>query len=180
MEGNFRDHWRKGPKFLQVKILKIWPMVAPGKAKPGFWSHSSQKDRFVIFCYGALKTGKKSWGETSGTTSVKFRSENEIPRWHSATKVHGWHFVVQSASPAHRTRWVKMENFDLGRVFRFGLLRRWSPSKIFYPFWAAHGQKLRIGLFDCCATISLPRSFWPMVRLMGVKHWVQGIVKMAH
>ncbi len=49
------------------------------------------------------------------------------------------------------TRWVKFENFNLERVFRFGTLRQWSrkfPFRIFYPFWSPHGQKLRIGLFD--------------------------------
>ncbi len=27
--GNFRNHWRKGPKSLQVKILRILPLFAP-------------------------------------------------------------------------------------------------------------------------------------------------------
>ncbi len=121
-------------------------MVAPIKAEPRFWSHAGQKDRFVIFGRGAPKTGKHFWGETLRNTGVKFRSENEVPVWHSATK-------VQSAIPAHRTRWVKMENFDLEGVFPFATLCQWSPSRIFYPFWTTYGRKLRIGLFDRLATI---------------------------
>ncbi len=105
-------------------------MVAPQKAEPRFWSHAGQKDRFVIFGRGAPKTGKKSWGETLRTTGVKFRSENEVPGWHSAIKVQGRHSAVRSATPAHRTRWVKIEMFDQERVFRFGPLRQWSPSRI--------------------------------------------------
>ncbi len=38
---------------------------------------------------------------------------------------------------------------------RFGTLRQWCVNflpRIFYPFWSPHGQKLRIGLFDHCAT----------------------------
>ncbi len=50
--------------------------------------------------------------------------------------------TLQSATPAHRTRWVKIKNFDQERVFRFRPLRRWSPSRTFYPFWASHGRKL--------------------------------------
>ncbi len=77
---------------------------------------------------------KNSWGETLRTTGVKFSKESEVP------------------PPAHRTRWVKIENFELERVFCFGPLQRWSPSRIFYPFWAPHSLKLRISLFDHCAT----------------------------
>ncbi len=56
--------------------------------------------------------------------------------------------TLQSAIPAHHTRWVKIENSDHERIFRFGPLRQWSLSRIFYSFWAPHGRKLRIGLFD--------------------------------
>ncbi len=41
---------------------------------------------------------------------------------------------LQSATPAHRTRWFKIDNFDQEKVFRFGPLRQWPPSRIFYPF----------------------------------------------
>ncbi len=37
----------------------------------------------------------------------------------------------------------------------FRPLCQWSrkfPYRIFYPFWAPHGQKLQIGLFDWCLT----------------------------
>ncbi len=137
---------------------------------------------------------------------------------------------LQSATPAPRTRKVKMENFDQERVFRFGTLHQWCvkfltriftrfgrpmpknsdlvvlsmvwpngtfdqratktwvryiwgattgqifkiltwrdfvplhqwfqkiPSRIFYPFWAPHSWKLRIGLFHHSAT---KWCFWP-------------------
>ncbi len=58
------------------------------------WSHVGQKDRLVIFGRGAPKMGKKSWGETLRTTGVKLRSESEMPGWHSATKVQGWHSAL--------------------------------------------------------------------------------------
>ncbi len=40
-------------------------------------------------------------------------------------------YTLQSATPAHRTSWVKIENFDQERVFRIGSLRQWSASSIF-------------------------------------------------
>ncbi len=87
---------------------------------------------------------------------------SEVPGWHSATKVQGWHSAVQNATPARRTRCFKIENFDQERVFCFGPLRQWShkfPSRIFYPLWAPHSHKLRIGLFDHHA----PKwCFWPV------------------
>ncbi len=58
----------------------------------------------------------------------------------------------QSAGMAHHTRWIKIENFDQKRVFRFRPLRQWSPCRIFYLFWAPNGRKLLIGLFDRRAT----------------------------
>ncbi len=66
--------------------------------------------------------------------------------------------TLQSATTEHRTRWVKIENFDQERVFRFGQLWRYSAPKIFYPFWAYNAWKLRIGLFDHRAT---KWCFWP-------------------
>ncbi len=42
--------------------------------------------------------------------------------------------TLQSATPAHRTRWVKIENFDHERVFRFRPLLQWSISRIFTHF----------------------------------------------
>ncbi len=66
----------------------------------------------------------------------------------------------QSSEMAHRTRWVIIENFDQERVFHFEPLRQWSPSKIFYPFWAPQGGKLRVGLFDRLATKTWIQSFW--------------------
>ncbi len=58
-------------------------------------------------------------------------------------------------------RWVKIENFDQERVFRFRTLCQWCVKflpRIFYPYWAPHGQKLRIGRFDSGAT---KWYFWP-------------------
>ncbi len=67
--------------------------------------------------------------------------------------------TLQSATPAHRTRWVKIGNFDQERVFCFKpLCQQWSLSTIFYSFWAPHAQKLWIGLFDCRVT---KWCFWP-------------------
>ncbi len=109
-------------------------------------SHAGQKDRFVIFSHGAPKMGKKSWRETLRTTGVKFRSESEVSSGTLQPKCRDG--TLQSATTAHQTRWVKVENFDQERVFRFGPIRQWSPSRIFYPFWATHGRKIRIGLFD--------------------------------
>ncbi len=45
--------------------------------------------------------------------------------------------------------------FEILTWRHFGPLRHWFrkfPSTIFYPFWAPHNQKLRIGLFDHCVT----------------------------
>ncbi len=63
-----------------------------------------------------------------------------------------------SAIPAHRTRWVKIENFDQEKVFRFQPLCEWSSSRIIYQFWVPHARKLRIGLFDHRTT---KWCFWP-------------------
>ncbi len=73
---------------------------------------------------------------------------------------------LQSATPgtSHQMGQNKIENFDQERVFRFGTLHhqwcvKFLPS-IFYPFWAPHGRKLWIGLFDRRATKTWVLSFW--------------------
>ncbi len=66
----------------------------------------------------------------------------DVPGWHSAE----WQSVIpafwmQSATPALR--------------IRFGTLCQWCVKflpRIFYPFWAPHIRKLRIGPFDRRAT----------------------------
>ncbi len=76
--------------------------------------------------------------------------------------------TVQSAPSAHCNRWVKIENFDQERVFRFGPLRQWSPSRTFYPFWAPTAENYESvfltgvgpnGAFDWRATKTCIRSF---------------------
>ncbi len=63
----------------------------------------------------------------------------------------------------------------MGQIFKIltwrdlGPLRQWSrkfPSRIFYPFWAPHGQKLQIGLFD----VVLPNGTFDR---HATKSWVQ-------
>ncbi len=44
------------------------------RRSPMFWSHTGQKDRFIIFSRGASKSGKKSRRETFGTIGVTVRS----------------------------------------------------------------------------------------------------------
>ncbi len=162
--------------------------------------------------------GKKSWGETLRTTGVKFQSESEVQRWHSANQNARMALcTLQSATLAHRTDGSKYkiltrreyfalnlyanglrlrffthfgrpiaENYEsvflnvvrpvgafdrcaskiyfwsfwgatMGQIFKisttrdFGPLRQWSrkfPARIFYPFWAPHGQNLGIDLFE--------------------------------
>ncbi len=54
----------------------------------------------------------------------EWHSVSEVLGWHSATKVPGWHSALCRVLPRHsRTRWVKIENFDQEKVFRFGTLR---------------------------------------------------------
>ncbi len=49
--------------------------------------------------------GKKSWGETLRTTGVKFRSESEVPGWHSALCiVPPWHIVPDGSKKKILTR----------------------------------------------------------------------------
>ncbi len=91
-------------------------------------SHDGQKDRFVIFGYGAPKVGKKSWLETLRTTGLKFRSESEAPGWHSAIKVHGWHSALCRVPPC---TWYRMV---LCRVpsctsYRMGQNRKFWPGE---------------------------------------------------
>ncbi len=45
-----------------------------------------------------------------------------------------------------------------GESISLPTLRQWSPYRIFYQFWAPHGRKLRISLFDHRAT---NWCFWP-------------------
>ncbi len=76
---------------------------------------------------------------------------------------------VQSATPTHHTRWVKIENFYQERVFRSGPLRQWYPSRNFYPFWAPVAKNYESvfltvlwpnGAFDRRATKTWVPSFW--------------------
>ncbi len=56
-------------------IFEAFPGHTTGKkTEHRFWSHASQKDRFVIFGCGAAKMGKKSGRETIGTVGVKVQS----------------------------------------------------------------------------------------------------------
>ncbi len=87
---------------------------------------------------------------------------SEVRGWYSASERRGgilqpkcWDGTLQSATPAHRTRWVKTENYDQAIVFRFGTLRQWCVKflpRIFYPFWPLHSRKFRFGRFDHGAT----------------------------
>ncbi len=65
---------------------------------------------------------------------------------------------VQSAIPA---LWLPSAIPALW--IRFGTLHQCCInflSRIFYPFWAPHSRKLRIGLFHHCATKTWVWSFW--------------------
>ncbi len=136
-------------------------MVAPQKmTEPRFWSHHSQKDRFVIFGCGTPKMGKNFWVGTLRATGVKFQSKSEVVWVALCDQSLGMALcTLQSATPAHRIKWFRIEKFDQEREFRFGPLRQWSPCRIFYPFWAPHGRKLRISLFNCRATKTWVQSF---------------------
>ncbi len=169
-----------------------------------FWSHAGQKHHLVTrwskrpirnFRLGAPKIGKKSWGETLRTTDVKFLNESEVATVALCNRslgmalctLHWWHSAIalctlQSATKVHRTRCVRIENFDQERVFRFGPLHQWSPSKIFYPFWSPHGRKLEsvfltivrlIGAFHRRATKTRVRSPWgaTMCRILKILTW---------
>ncbi len=72
--------------------------------------------------------------------------------------------------------------FVVGQIFEiltwrdFGPLRQWSrklTSRIFYPFCAPHGQKLRIVLFDRRATTTWVWSFWgaTMGQIFKILSW---------
>ncbi len=59
--------------------------------------------------------------------------------------------TLRCATPALLTRWVKLENFDLERVFSFGTLHQWCQkflSGIFYTFWPPYGRKFQFGTCD--------------------------------
>ncbi len=68
---NFRDHWRKSPKYISPG-QNFENLTHLKRIEPMFWSHAGQKDWFVIFGRGAPKMSKKSWRETTG---VKVRSK---------------------------------------------------------------------------------------------------------
>ncbi len=58
--------------FSRSKLREFDPWSHIKRTEPKFWSHTSQKNRFLIFGHGAPKMVKKSLRETIG---VKLRSE---------------------------------------------------------------------------------------------------------
>ncbi len=149
MEEYFRDHWHIGPKYPQVKILKIWPMVAPQKDR------SQVLTRREYFTSDLYANDPESFPPGFFTYFGCPTAENYKSVFLTVMRPNG--AFDQCATKG----WVRFFwGATMGQIFKiltrrdFGPLHQWSrkfPSGIFYPFWAPHGQKLRISLFDYCA-----------------------------
>ncbi len=148
-----------------------------------FWPSYSRKLGFGAFDQGMTRWVKFENSDLErvfrfGTLHqwcLKFLSKIFCPCWTSYRRKFWFGTFDQGA-----TRWVKFENVDLERVFRFGTLHQWCVkflSRIFYQFWLPYGQKFRFGTFnrvatkwyfDRGATISISQYLLSTVRLMGV------------
>ncbi len=94
---------------------------------------------------------------TLGTSQPKITNRSFWPSWDQMVLLTGVR-PKPGFGPFKVRPWIKFLKFCLEKL---RTLRQWFrkfPSRIFYPFWAFHGQKLRICLFDRRAT---KWCFWP-------------------
>ncbi len=127
-----------------------------------FWSHAGQKHQLVArWSKRSIRNfrpwGAKQWDKILGRNFTdhwcKFPKRVQSAGVALCNQSAGMAlYTLQSATAAYRTRLVKIENFDQEKVFLFGPLLQCSPFGIFYAFWAPHGRKLRISLFEYRAT----------------------------